>query len=180
MDEIETELAKKVSDEMGMKEIFIKIFNKISSENLQNEILKYEILMTDDFVVAGGWVSYIKKRIELRRDYHQKHPEEIGPTMAHEIAHVMTKETIGPHRHNNPLFNEWLAILGGTRHLAFHIYELQTYKYKVKYLCPQCGNVFYRFKRLPRFERGGWQCNDCKGKIVEVPIDREGQARVEQ
>jgi len=106
MEEHEIVITQNVSDEFGMKKIFYSIFKKVESRLLQEDLMKYKVEASDDFVYSGGWINRSTRKIYLRRDYHREHPDEVELTLAHEMAHAVVFEIIGWHNHNNSTFKE--------------------------------------------------------------------------
>lgn len=42
-----------------------------------------------------------------------QHPNEIEPMLAHELAHLLTRRNKGDHTHTDPMFLDYLTLLGG-------------------------------------------------------------------
>jgi predicted SprT family Zn-dependent metalloprotease len=100
-----------------------------------------------------------KYTIKLSIDYHQRHPNEIVPTLIHEMIHVKISG------HGQKFKKELKRIndMGGT----VHRYSKESAKEpRWQYICTKCGTLTKRYRRVPK----RYVCGKCRSPLIETVI----------
>lgn len=110
---------------------------------------------------AAGRCYTKQKIIRLSTHYHLKFPEQVNPTLLHEMIHLLVPN-------HGPGFYEWLARIrarGGTVH-RFATERATPKVHRWEYTCTGCGMEALRQRRLTK---GGanHRCGRCGGALAE-------------
>jgi predicted SprT family Zn-dependent metalloprotease len=120
-------------DELELKHMFMRINFRYFSGKLP----EVKIEWSNRLRMAGKYI--ISDRIiRLGRRYHEYFPEEVENTLKHEMIHILYPD-------HGRLFKSEAIRIGASRYAREYPGARGNFKYI--YVCPGCGEKFYRRKR---------------------------------
>jgi predicted SprT family Zn-dependent metalloprotease len=121
-------------DQGGLYEMFMAINHKYFGGTLPRVSIEWSKRMR----VAGKY--FVDERlIKLGRKYHEYYPDEVEDTLKHEMVHILYPD-------HGPQFKREAARIGTSNHARD--YPGGTSPHKYIYICPACGQKYYRHRRL--------------------------------
>jgi SprT-like protein len=121
-------------DQSRLFEMFMTINRKYFGGSLPLVSIEWSNRMR----VAGKY--YVdQKLIKLGRKYHAYYPEEVEDTLKHEMVHIL-------YPNHGPQFKREAARIGTSNHARDYPGGRSPHKYI--YVCPVCGQKYYRHRRL--------------------------------
>ena len=130
-----------------------------------------------------GRAELAKRRVELNTGLLHKHPDELIPTLVHELAHVAVHMRYGPTqphgRHFRVLMRSLNLSAKATHSLAVDGLKRPRRRYLYLHCCDDCGVTF-----VARSVRRGTHCAACgpemRWDVYRAPSGREGRRKLEQ
>lgn len=113
---------------------------------------------------ALGRADFGARTIELNPALLDRHPEELVPTLVHELCHLVA----GPRAGHGPRWREAMRNLG-QRAEACHrldVGELRSRRRVWIWTCVRCGETYPRRSRVTRHHR----CGSCSGKLAVTSL----------
>lgn len=108
---------------------------------------------------AVGRADFSARTIELNPRLLDRHPEELLPTLVHELAHLVA----GPRAGHGPAWRRTVTALGGRPEVCHRldVADLAVRRRVWIWRCDDCGETY------PRSHRKAWRylCGDCGGKL---------------
>jgi predicted SprT family Zn-dependent metalloprotease len=121
-------------DQSGLLDMFMMI----NREYFEGRLPRVEIEWSNRMSVAGKY--YVdQKIIKLGRKYHEYYPEEVEDTLKHEMVHIL-------YPNHGRQFKREAARIGTSNHARDYPGGRSPHKYI--YICPACGQKYYRHRRL--------------------------------
>lgn len=132
--DISSERAQELPDQGGLYEMFMVVNRKHFGSSLPRVSIEWSKRMR----VAGKY--YVdQKLIKLGRKYHEYYPDEVEDTLKHEMVHIL-------YPNHGPQFKREAARIGASGNARDYPGGKSPHKYI--YICPACGQKYYRHRRL--------------------------------
>jgi SprT protein len=128
-----------------------------------------------------GWAVLEECRVELNTRLLLEHPEELIPTLVHELAHLAVFRRYGrvsPHGLQFRTLMRAVRLSGRATH-DLPVESLRRGRFFYLHRCAGCGYTF-----LARRPRRDCYCRTCgpgpQWKVLRAPATQEGKAALEQ
>ncbi|HDS01978.1 MAG TPA: M48 family peptidase [candidate division Zixibacteria bacterium] len=131
---IETQQTVRLPDEKALS----RIYDTLNYRYFDGKLPKVKIEWSSRMRIAGK--CYVEHRlIKLGRKYHEYFPDEVEDTLKHEMIHIL-------YPNHGKEFKREAERLGATRYAKEYPGGKSPHKYI--YICPSCGQKYYRHRRM--------------------------------
>jgi predicted SprT family Zn-dependent metalloprotease len=117
------------------------------------------VLFNPRLRTAAGRADFAARTIELNPRLLDRHPEELVPTLVHELCHLLAGARAG----HGPRWRERMSALGLPPHAChrLEVGELAVRRRRWVWRCLGCGESYRRASRAAH----RFRCGDCGGRL---------------